>query len=190
MAMRRSSRCTQSSPPTVLDRRHSSRLRSVEAQERRKSVFLCFDFTRLELAEGLMAFLRKVGGFEVLTGRDASGYISEAVLQRIPQADYLLSLLTKRSQLEEGGYTTSPWLLEEKGVALGLGKKIVLLVEDGVTGFGQLQGDWQRIHFGPDTLLQACDQALNQLLAFVHEDEEARRRQGSCGIGRAPDREL
>lgn len=186
--MRRSARWTQSSPITGLDRRHSVRLRSVEAQERRKAVFLSFDFSRLDLAEGVTTYLEKVGGFEVLTGQDASGSISKSILQRISEADYHLSLLTKRSQLLEGGYTTSPWLLEEKGVALGLGKKIVLLVEDGVTGFGQLQGDWQRIHFGPDTLLQACGQALNQLLAFVREDEEARSRD-AVEVGRAPDRE-
>lgn len=171
MAMRRSCRWVPSSPLTSLERRHFSRLRAPKAQGRRKSVFLSFDFSRLDLAEGVMAFLRDMGGFEVLTGQDASGHISDAILQRIVQADYYLSLLTKRSQLVEGGYTTSPWLLEEKGVALGSGKKIVLLVEDGVTAFGQLQGDWQRIHFSPDTLLQACDQALRQLLAFVREDE-------------------
>lgn len=173
MAMRRSARWTLSSQLNGLDRRNLSRPRSVETRERRKTVFLSFDFSRSGLAEGVKRVLRR-SGFEVLTAEEAPGSISLFARQRIAQADYYLAVMTKRSELTEGGFTTSPWLLEEKGVALGLDKKVVLLVEEGVTAFGLLQGDWQRIHFGPDTLLQACDQALSQLLEFVREDEEAR----------------
>lgn len=59
------------------------------------------------------------------------------------------------------------WLLEEKGAALALGKPIVLMVEEGVTDSGGLQGDWQRIHFGPKGFLKAALQAVEQLKSYA-----------------------
>jgi hypothetical protein len=53
--------------------------------------------------------------------------------------------------------------LEEKGAALAFGKPIVLMIEEGVTDFGGLQGDWQRIHFGAKGFLSAALQAVQQL---------------------------
>jgi hypothetical protein len=67
----------------------------------------------------------------------------------------------------DGTFTTSPWLLEEKGVALAFGKPLVLMVEEGVTDFGGLQGDWQRIHFGAKGFLTATLEAVAQLKSYV-----------------------
>jgi len=40
------------------------------------------------------------------------------------------------------------------------------MIEDGVSDFGGLQGDWQRIHFGPKGFLKAALQAVEQLESY------------------------
>ena len=75
--------------------------------------------------------------------------------------------MTQDAEKSDGTYTTSAWLLEEKGVALASGKPIVLMIEAGVTDFGGLQGDWQRIHFGQKGFLSAALQAVEQLNSYA-----------------------
>ena len=75
--------------------------------------------------------------------------------------------MTRDKQKSDGTWTTSPWLLEEKGAALALRKPIVLMVEEGVDDFGGLQGDWQRIHFGAKGFLTAAVQAVDQLESYA-----------------------
>ena len=92
--------------------------------------------------------------------------IGRAVIDRIKESEYFLCLMTKNKEKTDGTFTASPWLLEEKGVALALGKQIVLMIEEGVDDFGGLQGDWQRIHFGPKGFLKAALEASQQLASY------------------------
>jgi hypothetical protein len=77
--------------------------------------------------------------------------------------------MTKDKQKADGTYTTSPWLLEEKGAALAMNKRIVLMVEEGVGAdeIGGLQGDWQRIHFTPKGFTTAALSAVKQLKSYI-----------------------
>ena len=47
-------------------------------------------------------------------------------------------------QQADGTFTTSTWLHQALGAAIAYNKPLVLLVEEGVTDFRGLQGDWQR----------------------------------------------
>ena len=78
--------------------------------------------------------------------------------------------MTRADEKADGTFTTSPWLLEEKGAALAFGKKIVLMVEDGVADIGGLQGDWQRIHFTPKGFIMAAIKAVQQLTSYLGTD--------------------
>lgn len=129
------------------------------------SVFVSYSFDREEYINSLTRFLQREG-FEVVTGKAATTSISQAILHRIRGCEYFLSIMTCHSELAKGGYAPSPWLLEEKGVALALGKRIVLMVEDGVAGFGEMQADWQRIHFVWDRFADAVADAVEQLCSF------------------------
>jgi hypothetical protein len=80
--------------------------------------------------------------------------------------------MTRDKEKTDGTFTTSPWLLEEKGVALALEKQLVLMVEEGVDDFGGLQGDWQCIHFGPKGFLKAALQAAEQLASYSGRGEK------------------
>lgn len=132
----------------------------------RRTVFLSHRFAEREYVEGLTRLLEKEG-FTVSIGSPANTYVSQAILQRIAEADYFVCLMTRDKEKVDGNYTTSPWLLEEKGAALALKKPVVLLVEHGVDDFGGLQGDWQRIHFGPKGYLNAVLQAVGQLNSYA-----------------------
>lgn len=135
------------------------------------SVFLSYRFAENEYAEGLLPLLEE-RGFTVVTGKRANTYISKAVLDRIGSCEYFLCLMTRDKQKADDTWTTSPWLLEEKGAALALGKQIVLMVEEGVDDFGGLQGDWQRIHFGPKGFLKAALQAVRQLASYSGQGDD------------------
>lgn len=131
---------------------------------RRNSVFLSYRFADSEYVDGLKELLTQ-HGFKVVTGLDAPGYISKAILDRIRDSEFFLCLMTKNKETVDGTFTTSSWLLEEKGAALAFGKYVVLLVEEGVSDFGGLQGDWQRHHFAPKGFITAALKAVGQLQA-------------------------
>jgi len=129
------------------------------------SVFVSYRFAEEDYIGGLNLLLEQ-HGFVVVTGKSANTFVSRAVLDRIKACDLFLCLMTRDKEKTDGTFATSPWLLEEKGAALAFGKPIVMMVEEGVTDFGGLQGDWQRIHFGPKGFLSAAIQAVQQLKSY------------------------
>jgi len=129
---------------------------------RSNTVFLSCRFSDSQYIDGLRDLLTE-SGFEVIMGDNAAGFISESILERIRECEFFLCLMTRDKEKTDGTYTTSPWLLEEKGAALAFGKYLVLLVEEGVTDFGGLQGDWQRHHFSEKGFTIAALKAVRQL---------------------------
>jgi TIR domain len=129
------------------------------------SVFLSYRFAESEYVEGLTALLKNAG-FSVITGQNANTFISQAILERIRSCEFFICLMTRADEKKDGSFTTSPWLLEEKGAALAMDKRIVLMVEDGVSDIGGLQGDWQRINFSPKSFTIASIRAVEQLKSY------------------------
>lgn len=133
-----------------------------------KSVFLSYHFADKEYLEGLKVLLEE-NGFVIKTGQDANTFISQAILEGIRSCEFFVSLMTKADEKKDGTFTTSPWLLEEKGAALAMGKKIVLMVEENVSDMGGLQGDWQQIRFTAKTFTIAALKAVKQLKSYSGE---------------------
>jgi hypothetical protein len=131
---------------------------------RKKTIFFSHRFAD-DYAEGMIRLLEQ-SGYTVVTGKSANTYISKAILNRIKSCDFFLCLMTRDKPKTDGTYTTSPWLLEEKGAALAFGKTLILMVEEGVSDFGGLQGDWQRIHFVAKGFLRAALEAIEQLRSY------------------------
>lgn len=131
-----------------------------------RSVFLSYRFEEGEWIDGLTLLLVQ-SGFTVVDGKGSNAYIGQGILERIQDAEFFLCLMSRHRRKEDGLYTTSPWLLEEKGAALALRKRIVLMVEEGVDEYGGLQGDWQRIHFTPRGFLKAALTAVTQLKSYT-----------------------
>jgi hypothetical protein len=146
----------------------NERLKPSPSKVKENTVFLSYRFVENDYVEGLRTLLEKEG-FSVVTGEDATDYISRSILERIGTCEFFLCLMTRDKEKADGTYTTSPWLLEEKGAALALNKKIVLMVEDGISekDVGGLQADWQRIHFSPKGFTKAALRAIDQLKRYV-----------------------
>ena len=79
--------------------------------------------------------------------------IGEKIRRRIDSSDVFIGIFTRRHLIRENNtWTTSPWIVEEKGYSLGQNSKrpIILIVEDGVpipTEIGGLEGDLEYLVF-------------------------------------------
>jgi hypothetical protein len=176
--------CLNTKIDEVLDRLPAD---NPERSTRANSVFLSCRFADIQYIDGLKALLADAG-FGIITGDSADGYISQTILQRIRDAEYFVSLMTRHEQKADGTFTTSPWLLEEKGAALAFGKYLVLLIEEGVTDFGGLQGDWQRHHFAEKGFTAAALKAVKQLQAAASDSDLQRQTAPSPGTPARPER--
>jgi hypothetical protein len=158
--------------PMSILRDIQEQLETIKAQQSKestgvksKSVFLSYRFAESEYVDGLTTLLKREG-YEITTGQSANTYISQAILERIRSCEFFVCLMTRSDEKKDGTYTTSTWLLEEKGAALAMNKRIVLIVEDGVNDIGGLQGDWQRIHFTAKSFTSAAIRAVDQLNSY------------------------
>jgi len=139
---------------------------STPRQSGSRIVFLSHRFAPEEYVRGLTRMLEEKG-FEVATAGTSNTYLSLWVIDRIQRAGFFLSIMIRADAKTDGTFTASPWLLEEKGAALALGKPLLLLVEEGVSDFGGLQGEWQRINFGPKGFPNAAREAVSRLAAYA-----------------------
>lgn len=135
------------------------------ARPPQKTVFVSYRFADKKLVDGLVELLVR-NNFTVTKGNSVTTYVSQGVLERIRNCDFFLCLMTRAEEKKDGTYTTSAWVLEEKGAALALGKKPVLMVQEGVTESGGLHGDWQLIRFTLEDFLTAALQAVDQLKSY------------------------
>jgi hypothetical protein len=95
-------------------------------------------------------------GINVVTGEKPSAQrISDKVKGRIADCNPIVVVMTRRKGIEGGGYDTSGWLIQEAAYALGIGRKIILMVESGVTNIGGLQGDLEQVRFDRNSLHDA-----------------------------------
>lgn len=131
------------------------------------SIFLSFSYKEedTELVSGLKRHLER-SRYSVVTGeQNPLGSVSKSILKKIASCGMFIAVMTRRDRKENGMYTTSSWLLEEKGAALALGKKCLMLIEDEVdlSDIGGLQGDDQRLQFNRNNFASRVLDALEML---------------------------
>ena len=68
-------------------------------------------------------------------------------MDKIWTSQFFIGIMTKRDEKEDRTYTTSVWVLQEHAAAIAYDKLAIILVEDGVSDYGAIQGDRQRLHF-------------------------------------------
>lgn len=132
-----------------------------------KSVFLSYSFRQedKELVEGLEKLLESAG-YIVITGeKNRMGSISKKIMNQIKEAENFLVVMTRRDKKDNGKYTTSSWILEEKGAAIALGKPCLMLIEEGVDEreIGGLQGDDEWIPFTRNNFASKIADAIRML---------------------------
>jgi hypothetical protein len=91
-------------------------------------------------------------GISVVTGeRPRAKGISDKVKKLIEDQYLFVGLFTRRDKLaRKKEYTTSTWVIDEKAYALGKGKILVLLREEGVESIGGIHGDYEYIEFSKE----------------------------------------
>ncbi|MCJ7631397.1 nucleotide-binding protein [Candidatus Bathyarchaeota archaeon] len=131
-----------------------------------------------QLVRDIKDFIESAG-IECTTGEKAqNSSVAEKVKERIKNSDIFVGVFTHdnevfttkeilRSLLSKAKeYTTSNWVIQECGFALGLNKALILLVERGIHKFPELQGDMELIYFTRESLQDAFLK-LNQMLGHV-----------------------
>src|SRR5438105_12721579 len=112
---------------------HPFFLQSVHLGIRDVSAFVGHSFAEEddELIRLLIQFLTKLG-LRCESGQRAEPRgVSDKVRARLDAAEVFVGIFTRRDQLADGSFTTSPWVVEEKAAAIAAGKKLLLFVEDG-----------------------------------------------------------
>jgi hypothetical protein len=93
-------------------------------------------------------------GFAIHDGRvDGLDAFRGEILRKIRKARFFLCLLTHRAEIKGGGFASSVWLYQETGAAVALGKKPLILVEEGMHEHyaGEMQKSYEYITFSrPD----------------------------------------
>jgi hypothetical protein len=93
---------------------------------------------------GIEAIDGRVEGIEAFRGE---------ILRKIRDSRFFICILTCRKELVEGGFVSSVWLYQETGAAIALGKKPIILVEDGMDDHytGELQNIYELIRFSRES---------------------------------------
>ena len=97
--------------------------------------------------------------------RDDLGSISEDILTKIKDCGFFIAVMTKKDKLQSGNFTTSSWLIEEKGAALAFGHRPLIMVEEGVDRHyvGFLQSDDEMIYFNKSNFDTKIKEAIRKI---------------------------
>lgn len=139
---------------------------SMSSYATNKTIFLAQQFSDENIINKFKKNIEK-SGFEWKEGkRDDLGSISEDILKKISSCGFFIAVMTKRDQLKElESYTTSSWLVEEKGAALAFGHRPLIMVQEGVERHyvGYLQKDDQMIYFNESNLETKISEAIRMI---------------------------
>ena len=141
------------------------------------------------ISEALRIFKETSKWFDYTDGRSPNPIdVGEKVREKIDRAGIFIGILTHRKLLfpekisfstmlnlcnsKSRRFSTSNWVIQESGYALGKGdKKIILLVEEGIEDIPNLQGNTEYIPFNRDDLNKGVATLL-QMLVAVHSEIE------------------
>lgn len=126
-----------------------------------------FDEKDAILVGKILKFLGSAG-VECESGESAENRsVSAKVRGRIDRNPIFVGIFTCRCKLNgQEVYSTSNWVIQESGYALGKGKELILLVENSIDNFPELQGDLEYIPFQRNSLADAFLK-LNEIVGTI-----------------------
>jgi hypothetical protein len=138
------------------------------------TVFIAHSFApRDSSVVGSVKEVIRAAGMDCVTGEPPEATtLADKVRRRIARADLFVAVMTRRHRAEgTQDWTTSPWVVEEKGYSLGQrpGRPIIPLVEEGIpvpAETGGLGGDAEVIFFTRPRFA-AAEEKLRQMLAAL-----------------------
>lgn len=135
--------------------------------------FLAHSFRKEDedLINAIIVFLTNEIGLKCVQGlRAQNKSVSEKVKTRISDSPIFIAIFTKTEPYIKVSdlswsqrlwpnkhifYLTSNWVIQESGFAVAKQKELIFLVEDGVTGLPELQGDLEYLPFNRNNLSPA-----------------------------------
>ncbi|MDB5327514.1 MAG: hypothetical protein JWM57_3083 [Phycisphaerales bacterium] len=121
-----------------------------------------------DLVDLILEFLKHLGVSSDTGRRPEPIGVTEKVKKRLQQAEIFIGIFTRRDQKSDGTFTTSPWVIEEKAMAISEGKRLLLFVENGVEKeIGGLQGDYEYVPLDRTDLGKALVHAMEYVLAVT-----------------------
>ena len=110
-------------------------------------------------------------GSEFVHGGDLGGQqITEGVRALINSSDSLLAFATRRDAVGNDQFATHRWVTDELAYAIGQGKQVLEIREDGVLEQGGIAGDRQRITFRADDRLRCLVEVIKTLGRWHRRD--------------------
>jgi tetratricopeptide (TPR) repeat protein len=108
--------------------------------------------------------------------------ISDKVKERIQRAELFIGIFTQAEKIEgKDEWSTSSWVIEEKAYAQTLGKKLILIKENGISQIGGMQGDYEYVSFNRNELHKAAIK-LMQMIWSINPGKINMSRNGPVGI--------
>jgi len=128
-------------------------------------IFLAHRFAEDDLVETLKATIQKHKYFWAEAKRNDLGKISTDVLAKIKKCGFFIAIMTKQHELQGGNFTTNSWLIEEKGAALALGQRPLVMAEEGIERhyLGFLQNEDQMIYFNRASFSAKAEEVLKRI---------------------------
>lgn len=142
------------------------RVQGVESNfAKNKDIFLAHIFAEENLIGKLKNIIEQSDYHWKEGKRDDLGSISEDILTKIKDCGFFIAVMTKKDQLQSGNFTTSSWLIEEKGAALAFGHRPLIMVEEGVDRHyvGFLQSDDEMISFDRSNFDTKTKEAMKKI---------------------------
>ena len=130
-----------------------------------KDIFLAHIFAEEDLIGKLKQIIEQ-NDYQWKEGkRNDLGSISEDILKKIKDCGFFIAVMTKRDELQRGNFTTSSWLIEEKGAALAFGHRPLIMVEEGIDRHyvGFLQSDDEMIYFNRSNFDVKIEEAMKKI---------------------------
>ncbi|MFC1983623.1 hypothetical protein ACFLVO_01220 [Chloroflexota bacterium] len=139
-----------------------------------------FDDKDSEVVDKFVKFFKSREDIEVITGERAQNKsVAQKVKDRISESDVFAGIFTCNKKMGTGKgifsrekvYTTSNWVIQESGFALGRDKPNILIVENDIDKFPELQGDLELVYFNRNKLEQPFIQ-INEIIDSMFAREK------------------
>ena len=101
--------------------------------------------------------------------------MSSKVQQRIDDCELFIGIFTIAQKLfcnKKIFNSTSYWVIQESGYAIGKGKELLFLVEKGINDFPKLQGDLEVNFFSRDSLEKDVFQSISQMISSIKKKKQ------------------
>jgi hypothetical protein len=139
-------------------------------------IFLAHSFSEdiSSIIVEVQEFLESLGHQCISGEKPESSGVSDKVKKRINDCDIFLGIFNQENKIsgEDNAYTTSNWVIQESGFALGKEKGTIFLVENGIYKFPGLQGDLEVVFFDKEMVSKSFTKISHMISSLDGNKQE------------------